>query len=142
MAVHIKKLNTRAVVPTQGSCFAAGYDVYSVEDTNIPARGKAIIGTGIAIGMPAEPPMYCRVAPRSGLAAKYGIAVGAGVIDRDYTGEVRVVLFNHSDEDMKVCYGDRIAQLVFEVIYKPTALVCVDELPETSRGTNGFGSTG
>lgn len=82
-----------------------------------------------------------RIAPRSGLAAKHFIDTGAGVIDADYRGEVKVLLFNHSDVDFPIKEGDRIAQLVLERIYTPEIAV-VEELEESVRGAGGFGSTG
>ena len=82
-----------------------------------------------------------RIAPRSGLAVKHSIDTGAGVIDSDYRGEVKVLLFNHSEVDFEVKEGDRIAQLVVERIYTPKVVV-VDELEESIRGKGGFGSTG
>ncbi|KAH3054749.1 hypothetical protein KXV27_001546 [Aspergillus fumigatus] len=84
---------------------------------------------------------YGRVAPRSGLASKHFIDTGAGVIDADYRGEVKVLLFNFSDVDFTVKVGDRIAQLVLERIYTPDVMV-VEELEESVRGAGGFGSTG
>lgn len=82
-----------------------------------------------------------RVAPRSGLAAKHSINTGAGVIDADYRGEVKVILFNLSDNDFVIKEGDRIAQLVIERIYTPEVVV-VEKLEESVRGAGGFGSTG
>lgn len=82
-----------------------------------------------------------RIAPRSGLAVKHFIDTGAGVIDSDYRGEVKVLLFNHSEVDFEVKEGDRIAQLVIERIYTPEVVV-VEELEESVRGAGGFGSTG
>ena len=84
---------------------------------------------------------YGRIAPRSGLAAKHMIDVGAGVIDADYRGEVKVLLFNLSDTDFQVNAEDRIAQIIIEK-YTPTQIVEVEELSETNRGEGGFGSTG
>ncbi len=82
-----------------------------------------------------------RIAPRSGLASKNFIDTGAGVIDADYRGQVKVLLFNHSDADFPINEGDRIAQLVLERIYTPD-VVEVQELEESTRGAGGFGSTG
>lgn len=82
-----------------------------------------------------------RIAPRSGLASKHFIDTGAGVIDADYRGQVKVLLFNHSDKDFDVNEGERIAQLVLERIYTPDVLE-VEELEESVRGEGGFGSTG
>lgn len=135
----VKKLSEKGRAPTRGSAFAAGYDLYSAKDTVIPAKGKGLVDTGIAIAVPEG--TYGRIAPRSGLAAKNFIDTGAGVIDADYRGEVKVLLFNFSDEDFVVKEGDRIAQLVLERIYTPEVKV-VDELEESIRGAGGFGSTG
>lgn len=82
-----------------------------------------------------------RIAPRSGLAVKHSIDTGAGVIDSDYRGQVKVLLFNHSEVDFEIKEGDRIAQLVLERIYTPEILI-VGELEESIRGAGGFGSTG
>ena len=81
------------------------------------------------------------VAPRSGLAWKHSIDVGAGVIDADYRGSVGVILFNHSDVDFEVKLGDRIAQLIIEKIITPEVME-VEDLDCTERGVGGFGSTG
>lgn len=82
-----------------------------------------------------------RIAPRSGLASKNFIDTGAGVIDADYRGQVKVLLFNHAQTDFEVREGDRVAQLIIERIYTPEILV-VEELEESVRGAGGFGSTG
>lgn len=111
----------------------------SAYDTVVPARGKALVKTDIQIEVPFG--TYGRVAPRSGLAHKNFIDVGAGVIDQDYRGNVGVILFNHSEVDFDVKKGDRIAQLICERIVYPT-LVQVDSLTDTARGAGGFGSTG
>lgn len=81
------------------------------------------------------------MAPRSGLAAKHSIDTGAGVIDADYRGEVKVILFNFSETDFPIKEGDRIAQLIIERIYTPDVAV-VEKLDESVRGAGGFGSTG
>ena len=85
---------------------------------------------------------YGRIAPRSGLAVKNGISTGAGVVDRDYTGEVKVVLFNHGENDFEVKVGDRVAQLILERIVEDAEVVVVESLEESARGAGGFGSTG
>mgnify|MGYP003386127022 CR=1 FL=1 len=116
-----------------------GFDLSSAYDATIPARGKALVKTDIAIAIPES--TYARVAPRSGLAHKHSIDVGAGVIDYDYRGNVGVILFNFSDVDFEIKRGDRIAQLVLERISMAN-VVEVTELNETDRGAGGFGSTG
>ncbi|GAV54157.1 hypothetical protein ZYGR_0AK06590 [Zygosaccharomyces rouxii] len=140
MQLKVQLRGPNAKVPTKGSASAAGYDLYSAEKTLIPKRGQNLVATEISITVP--PGTYGRVAPRSGLAVKNGIHTGAGVIDRDYTGEVKIVLFNHSDKDCEINVGDRIAQLVLERIVEDASVVVVDSLDETSRGAGGFGSTG
>ena len=116
-----------------------GFDLASAYDTTVPARGRAVVKTGLAIAIPEN--TYARIAPRSGLAVKKFIDTGAGVVDYDYRGEVGVVLFNHADEDFEVKKGDRIAQLILERI-SMADVVETDELFATERGAAGFGSTG
>ena len=138
--LFIKKLDPAAILPSKGSEFAAGYDMYALKAAIVPAKGKALIQTGIAMAIPEG--NYGRIAPRSGLAAKHMIDVGAGVIDADYRGEVRILLFNLGETDFEVKAEDRIAQLIIEK-YTPTTLVEVEgKLEETVRGSGGFGSTG
>lgn len=135
----VKRLSPSATLPTRGSALAAGYDIYASAATTIPGRGQALVSTEISIAVPEG--TYGRIAPRSGLAVKHGIQTGAGVIDADYRGEVRVLLFNHKDEDFQVEKGDRIAQLVLEVV-RMSEVREVESLEETARGAGGFGSTG
>ncbi|GBF60180.1 deoxyuridine 5'-triphosphate nucleotidohydrolase [Trichophyton mentagrophytes] len=137
--LQVKKLVPEARAPTQGSAFAAGYDLYAAKETVIPGRGKGLVSTGLAIAVPEG--TYGRIAPRSGLASKNFIDTGAGVIDADYRGEVKVLLFNFSGVNFTIKEGDRIAQLILERIYTPEVLV-VEQLEESVRGAGGFGSTG
>ena len=139
MQLHVHRLTSAAVLPTRGSHQAAGYDLYSVEHKLIARDDRAMVRTGLAIGVP--PGTYGRIAPRSGLALRHGIDVGAGVVDADFSGEVGVVLFNHGRSDFAIAPGDRIAQLVVERIATPD-VVEVSALGATERGTAGFGSTG
>lgn len=138
-ALLVKKLSPQGRLPVRGSGFAAGYDLCSANDCVIPAKGKACVATDIAIAVPAG--HYGRVAPRSGLAVKNFIDVGAGVIDSDYRGPLGIVLFNFSEVDFQIKEGDRIAQLVLEKISTPDVIE-VDDLDATQRGAGGFGSTG
>ncbi|RDW74042.1 putative dUTP pyrophosphatase [Coleophoma crateriformis] len=135
----IKKLSEKARLPTRGSAFAAGYDIYAAKETVVPARGKVLVDTDISMAVPAG--TYGRIAPRSGLASKHMIDTGAGVIDADYRGQVKVLLFNHGEKDFEIKEGDRVAQLVLERIYTPD-VVEVEALEESVRGEGGFGSTG
>lgn len=137
--LQVKKLTEKALLPKRGSEFAAGYDLFAAEDKVVPQKSKALVSTGISIAIPYG--NYGRVAPRSGLAAKNFIDVGAGVIDVDYRGEVFVLLFNFSNDDFIVKAGDRIAQLIIEKITM-TEIEEVTELSKTERGEGGFGSTG
>ncbi|KAI8467058.1 MAG: dUTPase-like protein [Monoraphidium minutum] len=136
---RVQRMSDKATLPKRGSAQAAGYDIASAEDCVVPARGKHCISTGLRIAVP--PGTYGRVAPRSGLAAKNFIDTGAGVVDEDYRGELKVLLFNHSDTDFTVRVGDRIAQLVLERIATPEVEE-VASLDDTERGAGGFGSTG
>eukprot|EP00090_Calanus_glacialis_P007743 TRINITY_DN1619_c0_g1_i1.p1 TRINITY_DN1619_c0_g1~~TRINITY_DN1619_c0_g1_i1.p1 ORF type:complete len:173 (-),score=60.10 TRINITY_DN1619_c0_g1_i1:136-609(-) len=137
--LQVAKLSEHATIPTRGSASAAGYDLYSAEDVTIPANGKGLVKTDIQIRVPHG--TYGRVAPRSGLAWKQHIDIGAGVIDEDYRGNVGVVMFNHAGTEFAVKKGDRVAQLICEKIAYPEIEV-LDTLDETVRGEGGFGSTG
>jgi len=137
--LFVKKVHEKAVLPVRGSPLAAGYDLSSCEDKILPKGGTILVKTGLQIACPEG--TYGRVAPRSGLAYKHSIDVGAGVIDADYRGEVGVILFNFGDKDFEIKEGDRIAQLVLEKIALADVEE-VDELDDTVRGEGGFGSTG
>lgn len=143
ITVKIKKLNENAQMPSFGSAFAAGADLYACTDhTMIIQPGQTcMIPTGCAMEIPAG--YVGLIYARSGLASKRGLAPAnkVGVIDCDYRGEVMVALHNHSNEEAAVDAGERIAQLVIapvpEVVFEEA-----DELQETVRGAGGFGSTG
>lgn len=140
---HSLKIQLRsedATVPTKGSQTAAGYDIYASKECIIPGQGQGMVSTDISFTVPVG--TYGRIAPRSGLAVKHGIQTGAGVVDRDYTGEVKVVLFNHSKDDFKIVKGDRVAQLILEKIVDDAEIVVVESLEDSERGAGGFGSTG
>ncbi|KAM3158971.1 Deoxyuridine 5'-triphosphate<br_nucleotidohydrolase [Botrytis cinerea] len=124
---------------TNGSAFAAGYDIYAAKETVVPAKGKVLVDTDISMAVPDG--TYGRIAPRSGLASKHMIDTGAGVIDADYRGQVKVLLFNHGEKDFEVKEGDRVAQLILERIYTPEVTEVL-VLEESVRGEGGFGSTG
>lgn len=133
-------IHPEALAPTRKTTGAAGLDVYSCESKVIKSQSRALVRTGIKIQIPDD--CYARVAPRSGLSVKE-IDVGAGVVDSDYLGELKVLLINNSVNDYQVDKGDRIAQLIFERIYKDSfTIVNEDELTPTERNEGGFGSTG
>lgn len=134
-----KKLDENAILPTRGSAHAAALDLYASAAEVIPARGFASVKTGLSVAVPEG--FYARIAARSGLSAKNGIFTLAGVVDSDYRGELICVLANQSSEDFSVAIGDRIAQMVIESIILPEPIF-VEELSDTTRGENGFGSTG
>lgn len=141
--IAVKKLDERAVLPTYGSEFAAGADLYALTDTEIeflPGETK-FVKTGLAMEIPEG---YAGlVYARSGLASKRGLAPAnkVGVIDADYRGEVMVALHNHSTSVQKIAAGERIAQLVVAPFLKAEYFEA-EELSETVRGAGGFGSTG
>ena len=140
--VKIKKLNEKAVIPTYGSPYSAGADLYSAMDEITIAPGETVlVKTGIALELPVG---YAGlIYARSGLASKRGLAPAnkVGVVDCDYRGEVMVALHNHSNIPQTVAAGDRIAQLVIAP-YIVAEFEETDELSETVRGEGGFGSTG
>jgi dUTP pyrophosphatase len=154
MILNVKKLVENAILPAYGSSYAAGIDVCSTSAHSIPPRSRKLVGTGLSISWTSgsssgsssgstqnAEDFYIRVAPRSGLAAKQSIDVGAGVIDYDYRGEVFVLLINHHNENTyEVKSGEKIAQLIMERIKRPSILE-VDQHSETERGAGGFGST-
>ena len=140
LEINIKKLSENATIPTQGSAFAAGYDLYAAEDAVVVCGSRKLIKTNIS--MEITPGYYGRIAPRSGLAYKNGIDVLAGVIDSDYRGDIGVILYNtDSNIDFTVKKGDRIAQIIFEACYT-VSLNDANTLDNTSRQAGGFGSTG
>ena len=138
--MNVKKLCGTANLPRKGTSGAAGFDLFSAEDLVINPGSRALVSLGLSIQVPLG--TYGRIAPRSGLAVKHGIQVGAGVIDSDYTGEVKVLLFNHGSDSFDIKTGDRIAQLVIEKIVDNIEVILVDTLSYTDRGSGGFGSTG
>ncbi len=143
MKVAIKKLSPDATVPTYGSEFAAGADLYACLDGDIEVKPHqtVLVPTGIALELPLG---YAGlIYARSGLATKKGLAPAnkVGVVDCDYRGEVKVALHNHSEVAQTVSAGERIAQLVITP-YLTAEFIESDELSETVRGAGGFGSTG
>ena len=141
--IRVKKLREGAILPTYGTAYAAGADLYAcLEETITIAPGAtAFVPTGIALEVPEK----CAglIYARSGLACKRGLAPAnkVGVVDSDYRGEVMVALHNHGSEPQTVANGERIAQMVITPVLTP-AYVEADELSNTVRSTGGFGSTG
>ena len=141
--VRVKKLHPNAKLPTYGSAYAAGADLYACLDAPVTiAPGETYwVSTGIAL----EVPEGCAglVFARSSMGAKRGLAPAnkVGVVDSDYRGEIMVALHNHSDQPQTISHGERIAQMVITPVLTP-AYEVVLELDDTVRGTGGFGSTG
>lgn len=141
--VHLNHVDAK--LPERATSGAAGYDLFALADCVIPKERHKLINIGIQIDIP--PNTYGRIAPRSSMSLK-GIDVGAGVIDSDYTGDIRVLLINRSTtDDYCIKKGDRIAQLILECVATPeiqdvTYLRTVRPWPTTERNEGGFGSTG
>jgi dUTP pyrophosphatase len=136
--LKVKLLNEHAALPERKSTRAAGYDLFACESCTIQPFQRALVSTGIAIEIPSC--TYGRIAPRSGLSVK-GIDVGAGVIDEDYRGEIKILLINNSSAAFTVAKGERVAQLILECIATPR-VEQVNELSDTDRRDRGFGSSG
>ena len=137
--IQVTRLSDTAIMPTQASPGAAGWDLYADESIIIQPGARAMIATGIAVSLPLD--TVGMIWPRSGLALKQGIDVLAGVVASDYRGPVGVVLQNHGQQPVEISPGDRIAQLVIQPIV-PARLMAVGQLGDTHRGDRGFGSTG
>lgn len=142
--VRVKKLNPDAKLPSYGTEFSAGADLYAClngESVTVEAGETVFIKTGIAVEIPAG--LVGLVYARSGLSCKRGLAPAnkVGVIDSDYRGEIMVAMHNHSKNAESISNGERIAQIVFTP-YVPATLVESDSLNNTARGDGGFGSTG
>ena len=137
--LQIKLLSDKARLPVKSTNGAAGYDLSSAHNNVIPAGTRKLIQTDLAMTVP--PGTYGRIAPRSGLALKHSLDIGAGVIDEDYTGPVGVLMVNHGTQEFTIKTGDWIAQLILEHIANEP-IVIASELLSSSRGNKGFGSTG
>jgi dUTP pyrophosphatase len=143
VSVKFKKLDPRATLPTRATPFAAGLDLYALEDRHVVPGHPVLVSTGLAIELP--PGYEGQVRPRSGLACKEGITVinSPGTIDEDYRGELKVGLVNIvSNYTYFLKAGDRIAQLVVAPVVYPVAEEVQELSPAPTRGDSGFGSTG
>ena len=138
------KVENGGRIPVKSYEGSVGYDIFSNEVITIPKGKRSLVSTGFSINMKDSDlkNIYFRVAPRSGLSVK-GFDIGAGVIDPDYTGEIKVLFINNSEEDYTIQRYDRIAQLIPECVYMGAIEFCPqDKLTDTSRGDKGFGSSG
>ena len=141
--VLVKKLNPKVKLPSYKTEGSSGMDLMAFIENKIiiAPNTSALIPTGLSVAVPDDCEIQIR--PRSGLAAKSNISVlnTPGTIDSDYRGELKVILFNHSDKEFIVNHNDRIAQMVLVPVLKVN-FEEVDTLPDTLRGSGGFGSTG
>jgi len=141
--VLIKKLNPEAKLPSYKTKGSSGMDLMALVEEKIIVKPNSseLIPTGLSIAIPED--LEIQIRPRSGLAAKHSITVlnTPGTIDSDYRGELKIILYNHSNKDFIVNKNDRVAQMILVPILK-VDFEEVDELPDTIRGSGGFGSTG
>ena len=144
--LQVRRLCEDAKLPRRATYLSAGYDIYSIEDMLIPPRLSASVGTGIAIRMPKDERflIHAQIHSRSGYSFRYNMETGAGIIDADYEGELRIKIYNHDDKNiLKIKKGDRIAQLVLIPCLIPeTEEVSEFEPLANNDRTGGFGSTG
>ena len=141
--IQIKRLEPGVKMPNYKTEGSSGMDLMAFlkDPVTIKPKSSELISTGISVAIPEDTEIQIR--PRSGLAAKSNISVlnTPGTIDSDYRGELKIILFNHSADDFVVNNGDRIAQMVLMPVLK-ASFEEVENLPNTIRGTGGFGSTG
>lgn len=137
--LEVKKLDSRATIPTKVNATDAGYDLYALEGAILEKHTHKLIKTGIAFAIPEG--YVGLIWPRSGMAYKHGIDVFAGVIDSSYRGDVGVILYNSQYNNYTIKEGDRIAQIVFQRVHD-FDLRLVEDLSNTNRGSGGFGSSG
>ena len=133
--VPFVKVCKYAKIPSKKRDDDAGYDLFAGYSYIIPPHGREAVDTGLALTAPKG--TYGRIAPTSNLSYHYGLDVGGGVIDRGFKGSLKVILFNHNDKAKVIHRGDKIAQLIFEVI-QPVELVEVAFLEESQRGYEGL----
>jgi len=141
--VLVKKLNPKVQLPKYKTKGSSGMDLMAFVENPIKILPKtsALIPTGISVAIPDD--LEIQIRPRSGLAAKSNISVlnTPGTIDSDYRGEIKIILFNHGNQEFIVKKNDRVAQMILVPVLK-VDFEEVDNLPDTLRGSGGFGSTG
>ena len=138
--IDIQLLNDKAKVPTRSTTGAAAFDLYATEDILIIPGTSEVVPTGIAMKIPEG--WFGLLTHRSSMAFRGDCIASLGVIDADYRGEVKVKMFNLGAEGIYIKVGDRVGQIAFIESYQGTSLNVVEQLPNTTRGTLGFGSTG
>ena len=137
--ITVKRVSDNAVLPTKSNDDDAGWDLYASESVSIMPNSRTLVGTSVSMALSSG--SVGLIWPRSGLAVKKGLDVFAGVIDAGYRGEIKVCLFNSSDETVEITEGDRIAQLLIQKINNVTFKES-ETLSDTLRGRGGFGSSG
>ena len=146
-------LTENAIMPTHENHNDAGYDIYSSEEKVIKPKSRELIGTGVKWEPIIEPfektyfdmlglSVYADIRDRSGNALKKGLTVLGGIVDFDYRGEIKVILYNTSEEDIVISKHDKIAQIIFTPCIIARQIENVQEVSQTKRGSNGFGSSG
>jgi dUTP pyrophosphatase len=138
--MNVELLHPLARLPTKGTPQSAGYDLYSVEAVTLGPGDRRCVSTGLRLELPSE--CYGRIAPRSGLSVEHGLTTLAGVVDRDYRGEICVILLNTGRYEVQLAAGTRIAQLILERCYLDVLVSETRSLSSTARQEGGFGSTG
>ena len=136
--LKIQKLSPNAKLPTKVTKKSIGYDIYATNNLQVPPNDNQLIDTGLTMTLPQG--SYIRITPRSGLASKKKIQIDAGVIDPDYTGEIKVLLSNRSSKPFQVNQGDKIAQIILKKA-DSVPIKEVNYLLTTNRGSKGFGSS-
>lgn len=137
--MKFEKTHPAAVLPKKNFPSDAGWDVFAVENTIIPARGTGIVPVGLKLAY-LEPGYWIQVSSRSGLSFKNSVLAHPGVVDQNYRGDMGILLYNHSSADYQVNAGDRIAQLTLH--YNVQMNVEWGQVQSTDRGESGFGSSG
>jgi dUTP pyrophosphatase len=144
--IKVKKLTKTAKLPQKAYPSDAGYDIFSDETKIIEPKTRETFSTGIVMIIPKlnegkKKHLYIRIAPKSGLAVNQGLDVFAGVIDSGYRGELKICIFNSSNKPVKIEQGNKIAQAIPTIIYNDD-IQEIEEIDDSDRGENGFGSTG
>lgn len=140
MSSILLELSSNASLPSSGSHGSAGLDLAASEACSLNPGERRAVSTGVKMALPLG--TYGKIEGRSGLAIRNGIIIGGGVIDSDYTGEIKVILINTGNQPFVINKGDRIAQLIIQQHMLNPQFEKVESLPNTERGENGFGSTG
>jgi len=140
--VLFKRIHSEAIMPKYQTELSSGFDLHSVESTTLEPFSRKLISTGLQLAY-LDPSLEIQIRPRSGLALKSGLTVlnSPGTIDADYRGEIKVILYNTSNEKVHINKGDRIAQAVITQVERVN-IAETSTIDETSRGSEGFGSTG